>query len=325
MDESHVSIPQVRGMYNGDQARKNNLISFGFRLPSALDNRPLKFSEFLSRVPRAIYVSATPDEWEIKKSTDRVIEQMIRPTGLIDPKITVKRAENQVTSLIKEIIQKKKAGQRVLVITLTKRLAEDLASYLADESRTKTKLKVTYLHSDIDTLKRTDVLSDLRKGNFDVLVGINLLREGLDLPEVGLVAILEADKQGFLRSKTSLVQIMGRAARNIEGEVILYADTVSTAMKQAINEVERRRKIQIAYNQKYKITPRSIKKAIRPNLILPEVIDVLEEKDLNVKELTPQDKQRLIKKLEKQMRGYAKLLDFEKAIEMRNRIKEIEK
>jgi len=323
IDESHATVPQIHGMYHGDQARKLNLIDFGFRLPSALDNRPLKFAEFMNRVPQAIYVSATPNDWEIKKSNHKVIEQLIRPTGLLDPPITIKPANHQVVDLIEQIKKKKARGERVLVITLTKRLAEDLATYLSDMTKTGMRdLKVTYLHSDIDTLKRSDILTDLRTGNFDVLVGINLLREGLDLPEVGLVAILEADKQGFLRSKTSLIQIMGRAARHINGKVILYADEVSKAMEQAIDEVERRRKIQLAYNKKYHITPRSIKKAIRPRIIEKEM--TIEEDIADVSQLTPLQRKQLIKKLEKQMREYAKILDFEKAMEIRDKIKAIE-
>jgi len=321
IDESHVSVPQLRGMFYGDLARKENLIDFGFRLPSSVDNRPLKFEEILVRIPQAIYVSATPAEWEIEKSNGKVVEQIIRPTGLVDPPVRVLPAENQVKDLIEQIKQKKKQGQRTLVITLTKRLAEDLASYLDDPSKTNTDLKVAYLHSDIDTLKRTDVLADLRSGNFDVLVGINLLREGLDLPEVGLVAILEADKQGFLRSKTSLIQIMGRAARNIEGEVILYADQESEAMRQAISEVKRRRQIQQDYNEKNNITPRSIKKAIRPRLIEREIE---EEEEIDPKQLIPQARKKLIKKLENQMREYARNLDFETAAQIRDKILEIE-
>lgn len=323
IDESHATIPQIRGMYKGDFARKQTLIDFGFRLPSAKDNRPLKFKEFLKRAAKKIYVSATPAPWEIKKSKNRIIEQIIRPTGLIDPPIKIKPAENQISSLINQIKKKKAKGQRVLVITLTKRMAEDLAAYLADPAKTNQKLKVTYLHADIDTLKRTDILTDLRQGNFDVLVGINLLREGLDLPEVGLVAILEADKQGFLRSKTSLIQIMGRASRNIEGEVILYADNLSLAMKEAIDEVARRKKLQLSYNKKHKITPQSIKKAIRPRIIEEEI--ELEEKDIEVDQLTPQERKKYIKKLEQEMRQAARDLDFEKAAKLRDKIREIEK
>ncbi len=321
LDESHVSAPQVRGMYKGDLARKQNLIDFGFRLPSAKDNRPLRFEEFMARVPQAIYVSATPADWEIKKSQGKIVEQLIRPTGLIDPAIKILPAENQIQSLISQIKQKKKKKQRTLVITLTKRLAEDLASYLKDPAKTGANLKVSYLHSDIKTLKRTDILADLRAGNFDVLVGINLLREGLDLPEVGLVAILEADKQGFLRSKTSLIQIMGRAARNVEGEVILYADHKSLAMQEAMDEVERRRKTQLNYNKKHNITPQSIKKAIRPKLIEEAIVKA---EEIDVKQLTPQERKKYLKDLEKQMRTAARELNFEKAAQIRDRIKNIE-
>jgi excinuclease ABC subunit B len=322
IDESHVTVPQIRGMYYGDLSRKENLIDFGFRLPSAKDNRPLNFNEFLKRVPQAIYVSATPSEWEIKKSQNRITEQIIRPTGLIDPPIEVKPADGQIKDLIKQIKLKKAEKQRVLVITLTKQMAEDLAAYLKDSSKTNAFLKVSYLHADIDTLKRTDILQDLREGNFDVLVGINLLREGLDLPEVGLVAILEADKQGFLRSKTSLIQIMGRAARNVLSKVILYADTKSEAMKQAISEVKRRRRIQAQYNKKHNITPQSIKKAIRPKLIEPEEDD--KQKEIDINQLTPQDKKKYQKDLEKKMKQAARDLDFEKAAFYRDKIQEIE-
>jgi len=326
IDESHVTVPQLRGMYHGDLARKQNLIDFGFRLPSALDNRPLKFKEFLCRIPQVIYVSATPAGWEIEKSKNRVVEQLIRPTGLIDPEVRILPADNQIAHLISQIKRKKKAGQRVLVITLTKRMAEDLASYLSDPQKTGTKLKVSFLHSDIETLKRSDILADLRKGNFDVLVGINLLREGLDLPEVGLVAILEADKQGFLRSKTSLIQIMGRASRNLEGEVVLYADEMSLAMQEAIDEVERRREVQIRYNKEHGITPGSIKKAIRPRIIEPLSVGEMENlKEIDVSQLTPQQKKKYIKDLEKQMRYFARVLDFEKAAKIRDKIIKVEK
>jgi excinuclease ABC subunit B len=319
IDESHATIPQVRGMYHGDKMRKQNLVDFGFRLPSAFDNRPLNFKEFLSRVPQAIYVSATPDEWEISKSHGAVIEQLIRPTGLVDSPIIVKQADKQIANLIEQIKRKKAKNERVLVITLTKRLAEDIASYLNDPQKTGlSDLKVAYLHSDIETLKRQDILDDLRKGSFDVLVGINLLREGLDLPEVSLVAILEADKEGFLRSKTSLIQIMGRAARHIAGEVILYADRISGAMQQAIDEVARRRTVQLAYNKAHGITPQSIKKAIRPRIIEKEL--EIDEEITDYSQLTPLERKKLIKKLEKQMREYAKIFDFEKAVEIRDKI-----
>ena len=324
IDESHVTVPQIRGMYRGDLARKKTLIEFGFRLPSCLDNRPLKFDEFLARVPRAIYVSATPADWEIRKSQGRVVEQLIRPTGLVDPPIKLQPTENQITDLIRRIKKKKKQNQRVLVITLTKRMAEDLAAFLNDPEKTGlTNLKVAYLHADIDTLKRTEILTDLRAGNFDVLVGINLLREGLDLPEVGLVAILDADKQGFLRSKTSLIQIMGRAARNLSGEVVLYADQVSLAMQEAIAEVERRRRVQLEYNRRHHITPRSVKKAIRPQLVdlkLPSDQPPIPDPD----SLTPGQRKALIKKLEKETRAAARALEFEKAAQLRDQIRQLE-
>ncbi len=283
IDESHMTIPQIRGMYAGDRSRKENLIEYGFRLPSALDNRPLRFEEFLNKTKQRMYVSATPEEWEIERSNTRVAEQLIRPTGLVDPDIEVRPIENQVPDLVKEIIRRKQKGQRVLVTTLTKKMSEALTQYLNDERKIrkiihKMKIntdtereeilpKVAYLHSDIETLERSDILSDLRKGEYDVLVGINLLREGLDLPEVTLVDILDADKQGFLRSRTSLIQTMGRAARHNEGHVIMYADKVSSAMREAMDEVERRREVQIAYNKKHNITPTTIAKPIRKELI----------------------------------------------------------
>ncbi len=277
MDESHIGVPQMRGMYAGDRSRKEVLINYGFRLPSAFDNRPLKAAEFEQRIPQTIFVSATPGEYELKQSIteirspygDRiseshVIEQLVRPTGLLDPEIEVRKTERQIPNLLKEIEQRVKKHQRVLVTTLTKRMAEELADYLKEE-----KIKVTYLHSDIDTFERIDILNDLRKGDYDVLVGINLLREGLDLPEVSLVAILDADKEGFLRNDTTLIQTMGRAARHVEGKVIMYADTITGSMKRAIEETTRRRKIQEMYNKKYHITPRSITKALMKPIIDP--------------------------------------------------------
>jgi len=309
------------------------LVDFGFRLPSCLDNRPLNFKEFTERVPQAIFVSATPDEWELDRTRsmvhgpkfivrdyDGVVEQLIRPTGLIDPEVEVRPTKGQVSDLIKEILTRKKRGERVLVTTLTKRMAEDLSTYLAELENTGEEILVQYLHADVDTLERTDILADLRRGTFDVIVGINLLREGLDLPEVSLVAILDADKQGFLRSKVSLIQTMGRAARNSAGKVILYADTMTTAMKGAIEEVERRRNVQSEYNKEHNITPQTIIKPIRGTLVKEEI-----EEELSEEELTPSDAKKYIEKLNKQMREYAKILEFERAIELRKKIEKLKK
>ncbi len=321
IDESHITVPQIRGMYNGDRSRKQTLIDYGFRLPSALDNRPLMFEEFMRRVNKTVYVSATPDEYEISlaKENNAVVEQLIRPTGLVDPKVVIKPTKRQVEDLIAEIQKRVKKKQRVLVTTLTKRMAEDLSSYLEERD-----IKISYLHSDIETLKRQDVLDRLRNGEYDVLVGINLLREGLDLPEVALVAILDADKEGFLRSRTSLIQTMGRAARNIDSEVIMYADTVTGSMKAAIEEVERRREVQLAYNKKHKITPRGIEKIIRTKLVEQEqrqeeinYLLTLSKKEV----ILPDEKEKIIKRLSKEMREAAKELDFETATILREQIK----
>ncbi len=337
IDESHITLPQIRGMYNGDQARKQTLIDFGFRLPSALDNRPLKFDEFLRRMGQTLYISATPDDYELSRSAGFVTEQLIRPTGLIDPKITVLPTANQIQDLISRIQDLTSKGQRTLVTTLTKRMAEDLSAYLADQG-----IKVHYLHADIDTLERLDVLSDLRSGTYDVVVGINLLREGLDLPEVSLVAILDADKEGFLRSRTSLIQTMGRAARHVEGSVVMYADRVTDSMKSAIEEVERRREIQLAYNEKHHITPQSIVKAIRERIVEKHSEDSgikLDPKDIlrgkavdasdldmsKVSQMVPSDLSRLIRLMTRQMHQAAKNLDFELAAKLRDRILEITK
>ncbi|MCL4418531.1 excinuclease ABC subunit UvrB [Patescibacteria group bacterium] len=326
IDESHITIPQIRGMYNGDRARKEVLIDYGFRLPSALDNRPLRFDEFMRRIHQTVYVSATPNEYELSLSGEvksGVVEQLIRPTGLVDPKVVVKPTKNQINDLISEIQKRTKRHERVLVTTLTKRMAEELSVFLEDKG-----LKVTYLHSDVATLDRQDVLDSLRKGEHDVIVGINLLREGLDLPEVSLVVILDADKEGFLRSKTSLIQTMGRAARNINSEVIMYADNITLSMKEAIKEVDRRRKIQTAYNKKHKITPKGIEKEIRAKLVDEEY---KKEKTANYlldfakKEiLLPDEKEAFIKKLLKEMRKAAKELDFETAAIIRDQIKTVE-
>ncbi len=323
IDESHMTVPQIRGMYNGDRARKETLIDYGFRLPAAYDNRPLRFDEFMRKVNRTIYVSATPDEYELSLAkTDGVIaEQLIRPTGLVDPEVEVKKSAGQIPDLMVEIEKRVKKNERVLVTTLTKRMAEDLTTFLAEKG-----IKVQYLHSDIETLKRQEVLDNLRRGENDVVVGINLLREGLDLPEVSLVAILDADKEGFLRSKSALIQTMGRAARNINSKVIMYADKMTKSMDAAIKEVERRRKIQLAYNKEYKITPKGIEKSIRAKLWEKEEeegekpIDMLLE--MSQKEvLLPDERENLIRRLTKEMKGAAKELDFETASLLRDRIK----
>ena len=326
IDESHVTVPQIGGMFAGDLARKKNLIDFGFRLPSALDNRPLKFEEFDQRTSKVIYVSATPSNYELEASHNQIAEQIIRPTGLVDPSIFIKSSKNQINDLIDEIKKRVAKKERTLVVTLTKRMAEDLSTYLSDPNKTGEPLKVAYLHSDIDTLERSNILDNLRQGTYDVLVGINLLREGLDLPEVSLVAILDADRQGFLRSRSSLIQIMGRASRHVNGQVILYADSVSDAMDGAIKEVNRRRKIQLKYNQDNHITPVSVAKSIRPQIM--ELIKPEEKPDLNKIDplnLTPPQRTKYLKDLKKQMRASAADLDFESAIKYRNKIKEVEK
>ncbi|RKY27383.1 MAG: excinuclease ABC subunit B [Candidatus Omnitrophota bacterium] len=319
IDESHVTIPQLRGMYNQDKSRKETLVEFGFRLPSCLDNRPLKFEEFLSLLNQVIFVSATPSEFEIEVSGGKVIEQIIRPTGLLDPEIEVRPTKNQIDDLIKEIKLRAKKSQRVLVTTLTKRMAEDLTLYLRDEG-----LRVQYLHSEIDTIERAKILQSLRKKEFDCLVGINLLREGLDLPEVSLVVILDADKEGFLRSETSLIQVAGRAARNIEGKVIMYADNITASMKKAIEESQRRRKIQQDYNKKHNITPQTIKKEIR------EGIEIYSQAEKIVEEVTGEKEEEfqlreLIEELRKQMLIEARNLRFERAAFLRDKIKDLEK
>ncbi|MEK7551740.1 MAG: excinuclease ABC subunit UvrB [Patescibacteria group bacterium] len=325
IDESHITVPQIRGMYNGDRSRKQTLIDYGFRLPSALDNRPLKFEEFMTRVDKSVYVSATPDEYELSLATenDGIVEQLIRPTGLVDPKVSVRPTKGQIEDLILEIAKKVAKKQRVLVTTLTKKMSEELSSYLQERD-----IKVSYLHSDVETLKRQDILDRLREGEYDVLIGINLLREGLDLPEVSLVAILDADKEGFLRSRTSLIQTMGRAARNVDSEVIMYADSVTKSMKAAIDEVERRRTVQIAYNKKHNITPKSIEKSIRAKLVEHEqkqeeinYLQTLQKKDI----LLPDEKEKLIKKLRREMQQAAKELDFETATVLRDQIRNLRK
>lgn len=312
VDESHVSIPQVGGMYEGDRSRKQNLVDFGFRLPSALDNRPLKFPEFEKLIKQTIYVSATPGPYEMEKTGGKVIEQIIRPTGLLDPLIDVKPVENQIDDLIENIHQTIDKKERVLVTTLTKRMAEDLTDYLSENG-----IKVKYLHSDIKTIERSEIIRDLRLGKFDVLVGINLLREGLDLPEVSLIAILDADKEGFLRSETSLIQTIGRAARNSKGHVIMYADKITRSMKKAIDETERRRKIQTEFNEKHGITPTTIKKNIAEIIQVTKATNEIEE----VKEEFSQEQiENIIINLETEMYKAAEELDFEKAAQIRDQI-----
>lgn len=324
IDESHITLPQIRGMYNGDRARKETLIDYGFRLPSALDNRPLRYDEFMRLVNKTIYVSATPNEYELSLAAEHdngVVEQLIRPTGLVDPQVVVKPTKGQIPDLIDEINKRIAKKQRVLVTTLTKRMAEELTSYLEEKG-----IKVAYLHADIETLKRQDILDSLREGVYDVVVGINLLREGLDLPEVSLVAILDADKEGFLRSKSSLIQTMGRAARHIDAAVIMYADTTTKSMQAAIDEVERRRNIQLAYNEKNNITPKGIQKGIRAKL----VDELLAEKetasmyDLAKKDvLLPDEKEKLLKMMRAEMKMAAQELDFETAAILRDKIKQL--
>lgn len=319
IDESHVTIPQVRGMYYGDKSRKDALVEYGFRLPSAYDNRPLNFQEFESKLNQVIFVSATPAEYEIKKSS-RIVEQIIRPTGLLDPEIVVKPVKGQIDDLIGEIKLRIEKNQRVLVTTLTKKMAEDLTAYLKELD-----IKVRYLHSDIDTLERMEIVRDLRLGEFDVLVGINLLREGLDLPEVSLVAILDADKEGFLRSETSLIQTIGRAARNAEGKVIMYADTITESMRKAIDETNRRRSIQSEYNKKHGITPKTVYKAVRDVIEATKTGEEIEK--YNVKQpkekINKEEIKALIEAMEQEMIEHAKNLEFEKAAELRDRIKEL--
>ena len=317
VDESHVSLPQVRAMYAGDHARKKNLIDYGFRLPSAYDNRPLTFDEFYSHINQAIYISATPGPFE-REHAEQIVEQVIRPTGLVDPEISVRPTEGQIDDLISEINARAEKGFRTLVTTLTKKMAEDLTDYMDSLG-----MRVRYLHHDIDTVERMEIIRDLRLGEFDTLVGINLLREGLDIPEVSLVAILDADKEGFLRSETSLIQTIGRAARNAEGQVIMYADSVTPSMERAITETQRRRDIQMKYNEEHGITPKTIIKKVA------DVIEITQhgedgKREKLGKKLTKSEREHLINELTKQMKQAAKLLDFEQAAYLRDRIRELQ-
>ena len=316
IDESHATIPQVRAMYNGDRARKDSLVTYGFRLPSAYDNRPLTFKEFEERINQVIFVSATPADYENEHSKENVVEQIIRPTGLLDPKIEVKPIENQIDDLITQINERTQKGERVLVTTLTKKMAEDLTSYLRNVG-----IRVKYMHSDIKALERMEIIRDLRIGEFDVLVGINLLREGLDIPEVSLVAILDADKEGFLRSERSLIQTIGRAARNTKGKVIMYADELTESMEKAITETNRRREIQQAYNEEHGITPQTIKKDVR-DLIKASIVEDLNSEYNISKDETPEQ---IIDKLTNEMLKAASQMEFEKAAELRDKIKDLQK
>ena len=316
VDESHVMLPQVRGMFGGDYARKRSLVDYGFRLPSAFDNRPLNFDEFYDRVNQVVFVSATPGDLERQKSA-QIVEQVIRPTGLVDPEVIVKPVEGQIDDLMEEIRQRAGRKERVLVTTLTKKMAEDLTTFLENNG-----IRIRYMHHDIDTMERMEIIRDLRLGEFDVLVGINLLREGLDIPEVSLVAILDADKEGFLRSETSLVQTIGRAARNAQGQVIMYADQVTPSMERAIAETNRRRAIQMAYNEAHGIVPKTIIKDVR------EVIEITSKHsgkiDKPLKRLSKAERLKLIEEMTREMKNAAKLLEFEHAAYLRDRIQELQ-
>jgi excinuclease ABC subunit B len=322
VDESHATIPQVHGMWHGDQSRKQNLVDYGFRLPSARDNRPLKFDEFENRINQTIYVSATPGPYELTRAAGVVVEQVIRPTGLVDPQVEIRPVKGQIDDLLAEIRDRANRGERVLVTTLTKRMAEDLAGYY-----TEVDVKCRYMHSEIETLERVKLLAGLRKGEFDVLIGINLLREGLDLPEVSLVAILDADKEGFLRSAGSLIQTIGRAARHVEGRAILYADKMTDSMRKALGETDRRRTVQTAYNEEHGITPQSIISKVDMGLahILKAEYGEIEEAEVaGLPEFTSQaDVDAFIGKLEAEMRDAARKFEFEKAAKLRDSIKEL--
>ncbi len=325
IDESHIAVPQIRAMYRGDRSRKETLVEYGFRLPSALDNRPLRFDEFSKRISQVVFVSATPAEYELQHGSKALVEQIVRPTGLLDPAIEVRSAKNQVDDLFEEILDRVKRNERILVTTLTKRMAEDLTEYYSDLG-----IRIRYLHSDVTTLERMDIIRELRMGNFDVLVGINLLREGLDIPEVSMVAILDADKEGFLRSTRSLIQTCGRAARNVEGKVILYADNVTKSMKNAIDETRRRRKIQQAYNEENHITPETIRKKITTAFETYLPVEDLDQPLTQVAEKSGRfnendDLEATVKTLEKEMKAAADNLEFEKAAELRDQIKSLKK
>ena len=318
VDESHVSLPQIRGMYNGDRARKETLVNYGFRLPSALDNRPMRFEEFEETIHQAVFVSATPGDYELDKTHGEVVEQIIRPTGLLDPVVEVRPTQGQIDDLVDEIKTRIAKNERTLITALTVRMAEDLTSYLKGMD-----FKVAWLHHEVKTIERTEIIRDLRKGKYDVLIGINLLREGLDIPEVSLIAILDADKEGFLRSERSLIQIIGRAARNAHGEVIMYADSITQSMQKALDETNRRRSIQIAYNEAHGITPKTIIKPIH------EVVRSKETQEMTAKyidkksKVTKKDKEQLMANLEKEMKEAAKVLDFERAAELRDILMEL--
>ena len=320
LDESHISVPQINGMYKGDRARKQSLVDNGFRLPSAYDNRPLKFEEFFNKVPQVVYISATPSDYELEQSGDEIVEQLVRPTGIVEPQIDIRETKNQIDDLMDEIKLRTEKRQRVLVTTLTKKMAEELTDYYLEYG-----IKVKYMHSDIDTLERTEIIRGLRKGEFDVLVGINLLREGLDIPEVSLVAILEADKEGYLRSRRSLIQTMGRAARNVEGKVILYADRVTGSMQEAIDEVNRRRKVQEKYNVENNINPRSVVREIAESLVDYEIIK--EEKNNKIKKeyRNQVEIEKEIKRLDSEIKKLAEELNFEEAIKLRDKMNKLKR
>ena len=320
LDESHISVPQINGMYKGDRARKKALIDNGFRLPSAYDNRPLKFEEFFEKVPQAVYISATPSDYELEHSNGEVVEQLVRPTGIVEPSIDIRETKNQIDDLIDEIKTRTARKERILVTTLTKKMAEELTDYYLEYG-----IKVKYMHSDIDTLERTEIIRGLRKGEFDVLVGINLLREGLDIPEVSLVAILEADKEGYLRSRRSLIQTMGRAARNVEGHVILYADRITGSMQEAIDEVNRRREVQEKYNLENNINPKSIVREIAESIVDYEIEKENEANKAIKQYKSEKDVEKEIKKLDKQIKKLAEELNFEEAIKLRDKMNELKK
>ncbi|WP_295725252.1 excinuclease ABC subunit UvrB [uncultured Leptotrichia sp.] len=320
LDESHISVPQINGMYKGDRARKQSLIDNGFRLPSAYDNRPLKFEEFFGKIPQIVYISATPSDYELEHSNGEIVEQLVRPTGIVEPSIDIRETKNQIDDLMDEIKTRTARKERILVTTLTKKMAEELTDYYLEYG-----IKVKYMHSDIDTLERTEIIRGLRKGEFDVLVGINLLREGLDIPEVSLVAILEADKEGYLRSRRSLIQTMGRAARNVEGHVILYADRMTGSMKEAIDEVNRRREVQEKYNLENNINPKSIVREIAESIVDYEIEKENEANKAIKQYKSEKDVEKEIKKLDKQIKKLAEELNFEEAIKLRDKMNELKK